>query len=156
MGAYYTKVTEGIRKLFVVNRATLMRAHYDALCSHVSPKTEGEKKELAYFKRTFETHYKRTATLMNVRVLLYTFLYASIAVNLLQTFPLLSFLVDFVQIGSALFGTAVLVALVFWTTLRINARMEVMGECLAQVIALYHKNPKRDSDAVIRLLRKKL
>ncbi len=156
MGTYYAKVMEGIRKLFVVNRATLMRAHYDALCAHASPKAEGEKKELAYFKQTFETHYKRASTLMNVRMLLYVFLYASIAVNVLQAFPLLSFLVDFVQIGSALFGTAVLVVLVFWTTLRINARMEVMEECLSQVIAIYHKNPKRDSGAVIRLLGKTL
>ena len=55
-----------------------MRAHYDIVCAHISPKGAREGKELAYFRRTFEHYARRADKLMKIRVVLYLFLYASI------------------------------------------------------------------------------
>jgi hypothetical protein len=141
---------ERVAKRLNVNRLSRMHQHYLAIESEVCPKGKREREECTFFKRTFVTYYRKTRVLVRIRLALYVFLYASVAVNILKTTPILSFLVSFIELGSALFGTTLLFLFVLFVSMKINLHLELMNESLTHLIAIYHHNPKRNAHAVLK------
>ena len=137
-------------KWFMFNRVVRIKAHYDAICARLNPTTEKDKKEAAYFKRQFEKYDRRAMFLVRVRLVAYLLLYASIAINIVKLIPVIEYLVPFIKLGGALFSTTFLLVLVWIFTVRINLYIELLNEALTHLIAIYHKNPKRNTDKMLK------
>lgn len=145
-----------IRKGVVTNRVSRMSTHYHAITEHIKPQGRKEQSEADYFKRRFEQYHTKAGWLIKIRLVLYALLYATIIVNFIKLIPLLQWLVPFIQLGSAIFGTTVLVVLVLLITVRVNLYIELMNEALTHLIVLYHRNPRRDTDRMLVAVSKTL
>jgi hypothetical protein len=122
--------------------------HYRAIKAELNPRGK-EKEEVEFFTSQFEQYARRTNHLMNVRFFFYFILYATLLVNVFKLIPFLAFLVTFIEVGSAVFGTTLAIIIVFLLTLRINLNLALMQDCLSHLIVIYHNNPKRDSKAAL-------
>jgi len=132
-----------------LNRVSRIRAHYDAICGHLSPRTTNDKKEMAYFKQQFERYERKAMRLIEFRFLAYLLLYASITINVIKLIPVLSYIVPFIELGGSLFSTTFLIVLVWVFTARINLYIELLNESLTHLIVIYHKNAKRDTNHML-------
>lgn len=142
-------IIERLRKRLNINRLDRMMQHYAAIREQLNPKGLKDAQEAAFFSMEFERYAKITNRLMNIRLVLWVFLYAALFVNVLKMIPLLSFLVAFMELGSALFGTTLLFIAVFLMSMRIRLNLEIMQDCMAHLIAIYHKNPKRNTAVML-------
>lgn len=139
-----------------VNRISRAQLHYDAIRGGLSQRTSRERDEASFFCRKFERYAARAQRLLTIRLLFSAILYASIVVNVLQVIPILSFLVEFIEFGSAIIGTGVAFLIFMFLTMKINLYLQLMNQSLMHLTVLYHANPKRDTDKTIRALRKTL
>jgi uncharacterized membrane protein YesL len=146
-------VMDRLKKRFTFNRLERLNQHFLAIKDEVKP-GKIDKQEVEFFCAQFSSYYKRTNTLSNIRLFFYTLLYAAILVNLLKTIKFLAVFVTFIELGHALFGTTILVAVIFLLTARINLNLELMQDCLTHLIVVYHKNPKRNSAAALQRISK--
>lgn len=146
------KIVKGIN----LNRVSRAYLHYLAIKENLPSRTAKERDEAAFFGRKIERYYKQAQRLLTARLIFSAILYASILVNILQVIPFLHFLVEFVELGNSLVGTGLAFLAVMVLTLQINLKLQLINQSLAHVIALYQSNPKRDTDATIKALRKTL
>ena len=139
-------------KWLSLNRLSKLQGHYAAIKPELQLSQRKDKQEAEYFCLEFEKYYKRTTQLSNLRLYFYFLLYATLIVNMLKLIPQLSFLIAFIELGSALFGTTVVIVIIFFLNAKINVNLQVMQSSLNHLVTLYQKNPRRDSSVVIAKL----
>jgi hypothetical protein len=144
---------EHVQKRLYWNRLQRLVQHYSAIKDELAPRGK-DKEEVAFFTSKFEQYAKRTNHLMHIRFFFYLILYATLLVNVFKIIPLLAFLVTFIEVGSAVFGTTIAIAAVFLLTLRINLNLGLMQDCLSHLIVIYHSNHKRKSKEVLAKIAK--
>ena len=143
-----------LRKRLNFNRLDRMVQHYSAIKEQLAPKGANEKEEVEFFTREFERYAKITLRLSNIRWGFWVLLYAALLINVLQAIPFLRFLVAFVELGSAIFGTTLLFIIVFLLSIKIRLNLEIMQDCLTHLIAFYYKNPKRQTKLTLERIAK--
>ncbi len=146
------KIVKGIN----LNRVSRAYLHFQAIKEDLPARNAKERNEVAFFSRKINRYYKQAQRLITIRLVFSSILYATILVNVLQVIPFLHFLVAFVELGSSLVGTGLAFLAVMILTLQINLKLQLMNQCLSHLIALYQSNPKRNTDATIKALRKTL
>jgi hypothetical protein len=139
------KRSQQVFKWLSLDRLGTMHKHYLSIRDELAPRSTKEREESDFFSQAFEDYYNRAAFLGKIRWLLYLFLYATVAINVLKLIPILRYLVGFIELGSALVGTGIAFVLIFLLTARINLHMQRMQQCLSHLIVLYHLNSRRDS-----------
>lgn len=149
MPASQLRILDRLRKRLNMNRLDRMMQHYAAVREQLDLKNAKDARETAFFSTEFERYAKLTRRLINIRLVLWIFLYAALFVNVLKLIPFLAFLVAFVEFGSALFGTTLLFIAVFILSMRIRLNLELMQDCMTHLIVIYYKNPKRDTSTML-------
>jgi hypothetical protein len=62
--------------------------------------------------------------------------------------------VTFVELGNAFLGTTFTLAIIFLLSIKIRLYLELMQDCMTHLVALYHKNPKRDTETALKAIAK--
>jgi hypothetical protein len=132
------------------NRLGRMHDHYEAVCAQLRPKTSGEMDEVVFFQARFN-HYSRVVEILwRIKMFFYLVLYATIFVGVLavlgEFFPWLEFIAQVIKLLSVVLGPVSLVA-VFYLNAKINLSLELMQDCMMHLVAIYHKNHRRDTKA---------
>jgi hypothetical protein len=146
------KIVKGLN----LNRISRAYLHYQAIKDELPNRTQKERDETTFFTRKLERYYRQAQRLLTLRVVFSSIFYASIIIPILKLIPILQFLVAFIEIGSALVvpGAAFIAMMIL--SLQINLKLQLMNQCLVHLTALYQSNPKRNTDATIKALRKTL
>lgn len=146
----HLSIIDRIRKRLNFNRLDRLVQHYGAIKDRLSPKNVKDQEEAAFFSTEFERYARQTQRLANIRLVFWALLYAALFINVLKIIPFLAFLVTFIELGSAIFGTTLLFITVFALSIKIRLNLELMQDCMTHLICIYHKNPKRDTQSMLR------
>jgi len=138
-------IFDRIKKRILINRIARLHQHYRAIKPELLGKTPKDKEEIEFFCDRLERYYKNADVLINIRLFFYMLLYASLLVNILILIPFLSFIVPFIKLGNALFGTTIILIAVFLLSAKIGLYLGMMQDCFAHLVVFYHKNEKRKS-----------
>ena len=146
---------DGILKYLNMNRLSRAHRHYCAIREDLAQRTQKEREEAVFFSRKFERYHRRAQRLLTIRLLISPIVYATILVSLLQVFPLLRVLGTMLiglnaTLGAIGFGIMILLSI------RINLQLQLMNQCLMHLVALYQANPRRDTERVLKALRRTL
>lgn len=138
-------VLQRLYKKLSTNRIQRMHVHYTAVCDELTYASPKDKTEALFFRKKFAHYHRLAVRTFIVHMIAGLFLYATILVGLLKLIPILSFLVTFIEVGSSVFGGVLAIVIFFWTRVRLNLYLDLMSQCLMHLVALYQRNPKRDT-----------
>jgi hypothetical protein len=139
-----------LQKWLSFDRIGMMYEHYVAVHDQIKPRNALDKHEFEVFSRAFRRYHTKARRLGKWRFVFYMFLYAAVIVRVLAYIPVLEFLAPIFELGNALVGGGLAFVMIFLFTVRINLHLQRMEACMYHLTALYHQNPKRDSDKALR------
>lgn len=139
-------------KKLTTNRIERMHMHYTAVCDELSFASPKDEAEALFFREKFARYHRFAVRTFVVHLISGIFLYASILVGVLKVIPVFSFLVTFIQVGSSVFGGIIAIVVFFWTRVRLNLYLDLMGQCLMHLVALYQRNPKRNTKKALNAI----
>lgn len=142
--------TARLLKWVQLSKVVRMHKHYRAIKTQLAPSTPAEKAEVRFFCQRLEHYHKKSMRLARIRYFFYAILYAGLLVNVLKIIPFLSFVVEFVRLGGAIFGTTLAFVAVYLIGKQIDLNAELMNECLTHLISYYQKNGSRNTERTLR------